>query len=167
MADEDANVVPPTRAAPKEALEERLGDLRTDLVRLVDKIDTTKPPRVEEEVAAAPAVPTELRRAEELILAIDEEIRRVDLLLGEVAARERELRLQGFEELGEPYRSAEFTLYARLVPVKGGETLVKYFFADEPPLNAIAVPLPEGYEVEVDPKTGKRSLRRTPQSDSR
>jgi hypothetical protein len=149
--------------APKAVLEERLGELRTDLVRLVDRIDQNQPAAVDDTIVAPP-VSAELRQAEELVNAIDEEIQRVDRLLGEVAARERALRLKGFEELGEPYRSAEFTLYARLVPVKGAEPLVKYFFSEEPPLNAVAVPLPDGFDVEIDPKTGKRSLRRKTQS---
>jgi hypothetical protein len=149
----------------KEELESRLGELRTDLSRLVHRIDLHQKPETTEPVAQAPKIPPRLRETEELIHSIDEEIRRVDHLLADVAARERKLKLEGFEELGEPYRSAEFTLYARTVSAKSGETLVKYFFAEEPPINAVAVPLPEGYEVEIDAKTGKRSLRRVRQEN--
>jgi hypothetical protein len=145
----------------RDELEGRLTELRTDLTRLVERIDVNVArPLAPDAVAAAPDVPEQLRQADELVLAIDEEIARVDLLLARIAAREREIRIRGFAGVGEPYRSAEFTLYAREVPTDESGTRVKYFFADEPPLNAVPVPLPEGYEVEIDPKTSKRSLRR-------
>lgn len=140
----------------RRELEAQLAHIRTRLSTLVGLADwgpkTPPPPST---LAAAPPIAPELRAAEELVVAIDEEVRRVDVLLARVAERERGFRTQGFPSVGPPHRVDEFTLYARPLP---GTSRVEYVFSADLIPNAVPVPLPEGFRVVRDQKTGFPSL---------
>lgn len=60
-----------------------------------------------------------------------------------------------------PYQVNEFTLYRRDARTKGGRAKATYFFAAEPPEDAVPSALPEGYEAVVNPATGIPAVRKS------
>lgn len=61
----------------------------------------------------------------------------------------------------EPFRHEDYTLYTRQVRLKGGRDQQIYFFGRHPPKRAQAVPMPEGYVMEVSRRTGLPFLRKS------
>jgi hypothetical protein len=64
------------------------------------------------------------------------------------------------EESTEPYMYKEYVLYKRDVELSTGKRQTIYFFAKNPPKNGDPCPLPKGYEVGENEKTGLPYLRR-------
>lgn len=54
-------------------------------------------------------------------------------------------------EIEEPYRYGGYTLYTKVVRLRGGERQI-YFFSKKKEKNAKSSPLPEGYKVKVNKK---------------
>jgi len=60
----------------------------------------------------------------------------------------------------EVYHHGEFTLYRKLVPTKSGSARVFYFFSKEPTDKGTPCPLPEGYEVHINKRSGVPYLKK-------
>ena len=62
-----------------------------------------------------------------------------------------------------PYNFGEYSLYARDVTLKNDNGTQRiYFFAKGEPRSGVPSPLPNGYKVEVSPRTGMPLLRKDP-----
>ena len=62
-----------------------------------------------------------------------------------------------------PYHFGEYSLYARDVVLKNDNGTQRiYFFAKSTPRSGAPVALPNGYRVEVSPRTGMPLLRKDP-----
>ncbi|RLF41548.1 MAG: hypothetical protein DRN12_03010 [Thermoplasmata archaeon] len=90
------------------------------------------------------------KKFEEKRVEIEEE------LLEETEEMETEER----ETAEEVYKHGEFTLYKKLVPTKSGSSRVFYFFSRESSDKGIPCPLPEGYEVHINKKSGVPYLKK-------
>jgi hypothetical protein len=64
------------------------------------------------------------------------------------------------EEKPEIFTYGEYTLYTRSVDLKSGKTLDIYFFSKKKPHSGHKTPMPEGYEVGVNERTGLPYLRK-------
>jgi hypothetical protein len=60
----------------------------------------------------------------------------------------------------EVYKYGKYTLYTRSVDLKSGRTLDIYFFSSHKPKSGRQCPMPEGYEVGVNERTGLPYLRK-------
>ena len=60
----------------------------------------------------------------------------------------------------EVYQHGEFTLHKKLVPMKSGSTRVFYFFSKGSSDKGTPCPLPEGYEVHINKKSGVPYLKK-------
>lgn len=62
-----------------------------------------------------------------------------------------------------PYHFGEYSLFARDVELKNNNGTQRiYFFAKNEPRSGHPAPLPNGYRVEVSPRTGMPLLRKDP-----
>ena len=62
-----------------------------------------------------------------------------------------------------PYTYGDYTLHARDVELKNGNGTQRiYFFARQAPKSGLPTPLPNGYRVEVSPRTGLPLLKKDP-----
>lgn len=62
-----------------------------------------------------------------------------------------------------PYHFGEYTLHSREVVLRNDNGTQKiYFFAKNEPKSGAPCPLPNGYKVEVSPRTGMPLLRKDP-----
>jgi len=87
------------------------------------------------------------------VLEIGEEIEE-----GEVEIEEELPEWEAIEE--EVYKQGDYTLYTKEVVLRGGRKQRIYFFSKKQPENATPCPLPEGYEVKVNEKTGLPFLKK-------
>lgn len=133
----------------------------------------------EPRVQAPPAQP-EAVQVEEEIRNIEDEIRKIEEELALIAAQERELEERGVEPTKQPeepaptpaapstgpapYRQGDYTLFVKDVKNPDGSKRPFYFFArDESRDDAEPTPMPEGYEVGENARTGMPYLRRAAQ----
>jgi len=73
---------------------------------------------------------------------------------------EVEEELPEWEAVEEPYKYGEYTLYTKEVTLRGGRKQRIYFFSKKKQENAKPCPLPSGYEVLVNEKTGLPFLKK-------
>lgn len=107
-------------------------------------------PELEEEPVMEPA------ERDSAIRLLEEEIRRSEEELSSLSRQLRETSPQA-----EPYRMDDYTLYARSLPTKGKQRNLFYFFSREQPADAEAVPLPHGYKVAKNARTGLPYLKKS------
>lgn len=86
------------------------------------------------------------------VLEIGEEIKEEEVQIEE--------ELPEWEAIGEPYKYGEYTLYTKEVELRGGRKQKIYFFSKKEQEDATPAPLPEGYEVKVNDKTGLPFLKK-------
>ena len=73
-----------------------------------------------------------------------------DIEEGEIEVEEDLPEWKSLEE--EPFRYGEYTLYTKEVLLRGKRKQRIYFFSKKKPENAVATPLPAGYEVKINEK---------------
>jgi len=59
-----------------------------------------------------------------------------------------------------PYKYKDYTLYTRKVTLKSGKTLTIYFFSNKKPHSGKPCPMPEGYEVGINPRSSMPYLQK-------
>jgi len=94
----------------------------------------------------------EVSEEEVEVLEIGEEIKEDEL--------EIEEELPEWKAVDEPYKYGEYTLYTKEVMLRGKRKQRIYFFSKKQPEDATPCPLPEGYEVKVNEKTGLPLLKK-------
>ena len=70
------------------------------------------------------------------------------------------LRLKGKKDKIEYYEKDGYRLYTREVKLKGGKTQVIYFFSKKRPKSGRRCPLPKGYRVGINKRSGMPYLKR-------
>jgi len=114
-----------------------------EIEELKPKIKVIEKEEVEEE---------EVSEEEVEVLEIGEEIKEEEL--------EIEEELPEWKAVDEPYKHGEYILYTKEVKLRGGRKQRIYFFSKKQPEDATPCPLPEGYEVKVNEKTGLPLLKK-------
>lgn len=99
---------------------------------------------------------TDLKATDDAIARVESEIQRIEAELASLADKEKELESKGAQG---PYRYKDFTLYRRTVGEAGQERDF-YFFSKVAPQEGQEAPLPAGYEVAVNAKSGLPYLRK-------
>lgn len=79
----------------------------------------------------------------------------------DIPEEEEEEFLPEWETVGdEPYTHGEYTLYTKEVVLRGGRKQRIYFFSKKEKQDAQPCPMPEGYKVKVNQKTGLPVLKK-------
>lgn len=111
--------------------------------------------------APAPAGP-----ADEAIRRVEEEIEKIEEELQQLAEQEKLLQRKAGDGGPAPYRTKGYTLYHRKVG-KGDRATDFYFFSKQTPEEGDPVPLPTGYKVAKNAKTGLPYLKKGPKGRRR